>query len=327
MEFHKLRRQQFLTEVSYKEELRFFKEFAAPTYLGNLKEIPRDPMDHTINAHSYADESFVTYMLRYTAGESLGSLREDLEHVIFSLEQAARYLREYQDNPTFPPLRFVEKDDYERVLQLIGLCFLLHRRDLLPRVAAIFDPSSAGRDTLYEDLLSYELEGRYETDSWYHEDYRDLINAMYRDTESESISDLKVYLKNWYKYFADAPWHDSQLKIEGDNSAGYFGYWAIEAAAIAYLMEVDDSSFRDQIVYPKDLVDYARLLDDLQSNECTPNKNKGGRVAGGEHCPKSGYWMTPASLGSRQYFSSGELMPIFRNSTYGATIWQWSEVQ
>lgn len=37
-----------------------------------------------------------------------------------------------------------------------------------------------------------------------------------------------------------------------------FGYWAFEAALATVLYDLDDSSYRDMLHYPKDLVDHAR---------------------------------------------------------------------
>ncbi|MDQ0044765.1 hypothetical protein [Variovorax boronicumulans] len=47
------------------------------------------------------------------------------------------------------------------------------------------------------------------------------------------------------------------------------------------------------------------------------------RAPGGEACPQAGWWHTPAKTGSRRYFKSGEVMPVFEGSPYGTTIWQW----
>jgi len=44
-------------------------------------------------------------------------------------------------------------------------------------------------------------------------------------------------------------------------------------------------------------------------------------------CPKTGYWSTPAKLGSRRHFQQGEIMPDFPASTYGITIWMWDQNQ
>jgi hypothetical protein len=49
-------------------------------------------------------------------------------------------------------------------------------------------------------------------------------------------------------------------------------------------------------------------------------------VQGGNPCPKTGFWATPAQAGSRRHFKEGDLMPDLK-SDYGLTIWQWSERQ
>ncbi|MBD8563542.1 DUF1911 domain-containing protein [Oxalobacteraceae sp. CFBP 8763] len=43
-----------------------------------------------------------------------------------------------------------------------------------------------------------------------------------------------------------------------DSFSPYFGYWALCAGAFTYLLDIDDSSYRNEMVYPRDLVDYAR---------------------------------------------------------------------
>ena len=41
------------------------------------------------------------------------------------------------------------------------------------------------------------------------------------------------------------------------TEGAYFGYWAFEAGAVAYLYGIDDNQI-SHMVYPKDLVAYAR---------------------------------------------------------------------
>ena len=50
------------------------------------------------------------------------------------------------------------------------------------------------------------------------------------------------------------------------------------------------------------------------------------RVEGGQPCPQTGYWFTPAKANSRRHFREGEIMPAFQ-ADYGATIWQWDSNQ
>jgi len=85
-------------------------------------------------------------------------------------------------------------------MQLIGLCYLLHRRDLLPRIAAmqdkIYHEQTEQLDTLYEDFLSFELMDRYDVDQWFFDNpYRPLIFSKYRDTKKESIQDIQEYFE------------------------------------------------------------------------------------------------------------------------------------
>ncbi|WP_122671643.1 PoNe immunity protein domain-containing protein, partial [Pseudomonas viridiflava] len=95
-----------------------------------------------------------------------------------------------------------------------------------------------------------------------------------------------------------AKWHDSHLDIEGDDGS-YVGYWAFEAGAIAFLYDIDDSKI-DHMVYPKDLVVYAR-------NYQGANGTQINRVVAGDPCTKTGYWFTPAQANSRRHFQQGEI--------------------
>lgn len=325
MQFHEKRRQQFLNESYY----TFFTNFIEKTILHwrdhNPANARSEVFGRALASMDVANQISDLFILRYTGGESIDNLRDDLTKVIEAFEVNTKYEREFSEDPNFPPLRFAEIDDYERAMQLIGLCYLLHRRDLLPRLAAMLDGAYACKDTLYEDFFAYELKDRYEVDEWYHDKpYRDLINSFYRDTPEESIVDIEKYLKAWYPSMKKAPWYDSHLDTSEAGGA-YSGYWAVEAAAAVYLFDLDDRSFRDHIVYPKDLVDYARKLDgQLGSVAPAPQEL---RVEGGNPCPQAGYWFTPAIADSLRHFEQGEIMPLSPDSQYGVTIWQWCTEQ
>lgn len=327
MSFHQIRRQQFLSEDFYQKNVDSFNQ-SMPAYLDVLHAKGSDANDRRRVSAAIAADAFENFLLKYSAGELLESLRAELESIVEYFEQSARYEREFENEPRFPPLRFSELAQYERVMQLISLCYLLHRRDLLQRVAALFDGAFAAKDTLYEDILAYELNDRFDVDIWYHDmPYRDIINSFYRETPRESAADLERYVKNWYLAMQDAPWHDSHLRMS-KAGGGYFGYWAVEAGAAAYLLDIDDRPFREHLVYPKDLVDFAKTMDAaVESSSVGSEDLTHLRVKGGQPCPQAGYWTTPAQLDSRRLFKAGEIMPTFEHSAYGATIWQWSEEQ
>ena len=185
-------------------------------------------------------------MAMYTAGEEISSLIPQLEHLVekYEIRQAALALSE--QSPEVSPLAIDDlPHEYEECVQIIGLCILLHRTDLLKRFVKLIDNAGyagyagyAGDDTLYEDLLHKILPSRTDVDQWYHDVYSPLVQAIYTKTKEEATSFLKKHCSQWYPAFKQAPWHDTHLQGEEGN---YVGYWAFEAGAIAFLYGIDDS--------------------------------------------------------------------------------------
>jgi hypothetical protein len=210
---------------------------------------------------------------------------------------------------------FGENDDYEQFLQTLSLCILLGRSELIPRLSAIFDRDNKGQDAIYETLLSFYDDSRVKTDDLlFKRPFAGLLKVIRATTPKEASKLLDKYCKDWYPAFKKAPWYDSHLSIDGEDGS-YSGYWAFEAGAIAYLFNIDDSQI-DHMVYPKDLVAYAR------SN--TPKHNTPGPVHAGQPCTYTGYWFSPAQQNSIRHFTQGDIMPEFKDSPWGATIWYWA---
>ncbi|WP_180161423.1 PoNe immunity protein domain-containing protein [Acinetobacter sp. YH12040] len=233
-------------------------------------------------------------------------------------------MRKDEEDEDWAPFYFTAIDEYERCMQLIGLCYLLHRRDLLPRIAAmqdkIYHEQTDQLDTLYEDFLSFELTDRYDVDQWFFDNpYRPLIFSKYRDTKEESIHDIQEYLKLWYPAFESAAWHDTHKMDEGL----YFGYWAIEAAAYVYLLDLDDIEIT-HMIYPKDLVKFAREFVPSEKDISNPS-TKTLRCEAGQICPKTGEWYSPANNMEKRHFNQGEGMPEIKDNPWGLTIWYLTE--
>ena len=192
----------------------------------------------------------------YTAGREISELPPLLEDVIEKYEIYQDKLAKNEQIPEISPLAIGDYPyQYEECVQVIGFCILLHRTDLLKRFVVLIDNAGyKGTDTLYEDLLCKVLPSRHDIDQWYHDVYSPLVQAIYSETAKEATQHLKKYCSQWYPAFKQAPWHDTHHQGEDGN---YVGYWAIEAGAIAFLYGIDDSKI-DHMVYPKDLVQYAR---------------------------------------------------------------------
>ena len=262
MPFHQRRRQPFLHDRQYHNSVELFKKCQAEAL--HAFNHPENEDDRTVGLSAFHWDMVATFsyrilQLHYTAGEAIEPLRNELGAVIFAYEQSAPFHREKHGDTDQPVLYLAENEDYFLILQLIGLCYLLHRRDLLPHLASLVngpDETYAGWDCIYEDFLAYGVEGRYECDTIQRtKPYKPFSDAMCDDSPSEALVNLDIYVKNWYKGFRKLSWHDTHTH---DPAANYVGYWAFEAAALAYLLNLDDSSFHQYPYYPKDMVTFAR---------------------------------------------------------------------
>lgn len=324
--FNSKRRQQFLTE----DQVNYLTGLCNRLIVGHEQNLNKPEGDdigwYVGQIKGIADCKYYLFILNYTAGQSIAPLRQEVEQVIVAYERYAEKLREYSNDPNEMAFPIRSVDGYCPYIWLISLCFLLHRRDLLPRVANLVDgpdEENAGEDVLIEEMLSYDNQlERYETNVILGvKPFRPLFRAYMTRDKQESLSKINDFLKVWYKDLAAAPWHDSHKEGAG---GGYYGYWAFEAAAAVILLEIeDDSNLHQYLYYPKDLVAFARSFDPQNDPSLTPKTNHPTSVKGGEPAPKSGYWFTPAKENSRRYFNEGDIFPKFDLNDWGIIHWQW----
>ena len=341
MTFEERRRQQFMGEANYRAELALWDEVLAGQRENLTKPEGGERGWHLSMHQGIAEGLLNQFLLHYTAGELIEPLRGELEEIVAAYERYGEYLWKYTGDRNEPVFGFVVMDEYCQLMQLIGLCFLLHRRDLLPRLAALQDGLDAvgqdgegngGTDTLYEEFMAHGLgpESRYESD-WLccTKPYAALFHAMTETSNATRLKELNIFLKHWYKDLAGTGWHDAHITDEDGNQGGYYGYWSFEAGAAVILLGIeDDSSLHKYLYYPKDLVAWsrenaARFSDGGPGDGASRSRPN---VPAGQPCPEAGWWFTPAKQDSRRYFKQGETMPDV-GSDYGITFWQWSQDQ
>ncbi|MCW6057607.1 PoNi-like cognate immunity protein [Pseudomonas fragariae (ex Marin et al. 2024)] len=308
------KRQQLLSITRYKDFLSYSEETKL-FWAENSFESDSPEQEASLRASHFKDLALKKLFISYTAGVEISALVPLLDELISKYEDRQHKLSAYEKIENISPLAIDDwQDEFEECMQVFSLCILLHQTDLLKRFAQLLDQASyKGEDTLYEDLLRKTLPNREDVDEWFHDVYTDLIHAIYADEKEEASQLLNKYCNQWYPAFKQAPWHDSHLRGE-DGS--YVGYWAFEAGAIAFLYGIDDSKI-DHMVYPKDLVEYARNYNGEAGSQIN-------RIVAGEPCSKTGYWFTPAQANSRRHFQQGEVMPSISDSKWGDTLWYWS---
>ena len=331
MQFHEKRRQQFLGvrhwEVARKN---------CVDGIGNISRILTDAIAEGDvryamgRARAIAELTTDRLTLDYTAGDPIEPLRGDLEKVIAAYERYADLLWQYTADRNEPTFAFDVLDDYCQLMQLVGLCFLLHRRDLLPRIAAMQDgehgTSNGGADVIYEEFMIYASgpDKRFATEhACQVRPYESLFYALTEEPSDKQLKELDRFLKRWYKDLSGTAWHDSHKPNEDGNQGGYHGYWSFEAGAAVLLLGIeDDSSLHKYLYYPKDLVAWAREHALLSADPSSNVEHVRMRCEAGQPCPRDGEWETPALANSRRSFKQGEIMPSVEGD-YGQTIWQW----
>lgn len=280
-EFRDRRRQIFLDEESYRNTIaRLEAETGGPLVPGLSQE------DLCRNLRARAFDSWVIFKLKYTAGESLTELANSLDHVIVSYELYVESLRALPDSQYHPPFVMNDLiDTYVRYLNIVSVAILLRREDLVGRICALNEGSDFDRaDAVLEELFKFFLPDRPELDHWlWEKPYRKLLDAIDSETPDEMRVQMELYVKGWYADMkGQAHFWGQHEKIKPEFTP-YDGYWAMCAAAFTYLYDIDDSSYRNEMVYPKDLADYARSIPRNDTKQLTAPKPT--RVAAGEPCP------------------------------------------
>ncbi|MFN1266804.1 PoNe immunity protein domain-containing protein [Pseudomonas lundensis] len=331
MDFISKRRQQFLGEKLYSETMKeipevieMFRRYPA----GSGTSVQEGWM---ISQRRIAVNLYEKLLLEYTAGEPIEPLRQELEDIIKGYEIYAEQLWKLHDDRNEPVFDFVVSDDYAQLMQLVGLCFLLHRQDLLPRLAALqdgIDGENGGTDALFEEFMIHAVghDKRYESDYLCAlRPYEALFYGLTEDEPSKQLKELTLFLSRWYKDLAGCAWYDSHK-----TGGGYCGYWSFEAGAAVVLLGIeDDSSLYQFLYYPKDLVAWSRANESKYSTNTKTLRDPitAAGIAAGQLCPKSGWWFTPAKANSRRYIQQGIAFPAIEDSDYGTTFWQWSPDQ
>jgi hypothetical protein len=81
--------------------------------------------------------------------------------------------------------------------------------------------------------------------------YGDTLAVL--DSHAEHRAELmKKVFPRWFRTrFPD-------LKMKGPDDLEYIGYWAVDLALIVIAFDIRDAVLRDEVLYPRDLVDYQR---------------------------------------------------------------------
>lgn len=319
-DFTDQRRQQFLTEEYYLKTKEYNEE-GIPLYLES------DAFeDDEYNCGEASRWQSITWIyqallyLEYTAGKPINELQILFEKLIESYEKQSEALAIFHKSEK-PSVIATQSE----ILNILGLGYLLHRNDLFSRIHSLVNgegDSHTGEDEIINKFFKFN-DASHPTineGNLFALGYTKLCdvidNVLVKNNKDHSIELLDEYLSDWYQMNKNEIWHNGHLDLE--NKTSYVGYWAFEAAALVYLLDLDDILLHKHLFYPKDIVEWARN----QAKVIITNDDVIQiKVKGGDKCTKAGYWTTPAQPGTRSYFSKGEILPTLSQSDWGDVYW------
>ena len=187
----------------------------------------------------------------------------DVIFVKYSMDTDIKELKDiYMDSISYF-LHGFEKENpiYNDILNRTSLGVLLNISDenfkQLVDYVQRMDEQAKPSDWTPDQLLWFMLNSRLKEDE--KQTYADklafpkLYKGLFKLTQisdaQEAKKALKDYIEKWYNLNKDAPWYNNHLKKNC-----YRGYWAWEVAAVAKIMNIDDSDLKDNPYYPYDMV-------------------------------------------------------------------------
>jgi hypothetical protein len=257
----------------------------------------------------------------YSGGHSLTDLKETYPTILSYWAAYVDKWIEYQksdqcSNNSVAAIPLLETD-FAYANQLISFGILLGWGNELHRVAAIIDFNNPRRDGMLERLLAPYVPSRGEPpdECTRHLPYFKTLK-IFSATGELRPELMKEYLQDWYQASRREPYYNSHKK-----GTSFKGYWAWEAAVITYLLDIDDSSYRDAKFYPADLVAFARGIDAPRYAHPALRPPE-LRAETGQVCPKTGTWQTLDIPLQQRKFAAGEIMQA-PSAAYGITVWRY----
>ncbi len=254
------RRQRLLSFKQYQQFIDALQE-------NHFEETEHPIVSERLSMEKWAkDDAFSLLALKYTAGEPIKALEADLARLIACYEACfplqAQYMQELkeQNDEEYAPYgtevigildcRF----EYLECIQVFSLCILLRRDDLRQRFARLFEQVNYPRCDAIFDLLRGKLTVKdFHVSGLFHKSFKLLADFMVEPEPAKAARLLQQYCRKWYSLYRGGPTHDMHLYDDGN----YCGYWAFEAAALAFIRKLDDSK-TEHLVYPAALSIYAR---------------------------------------------------------------------
>ncbi|HDR7675063.1 PoNi-like cognate immunity protein [Bacillus wiedmannii] len=242
-------RDQLCIEEKCKRGIEYHKEFIEENReeIKSLEEdekngIQRYPNDNkSIILENYLS-NFIHEMndirAKYSLGEDISVIEEDFHNAIYYLENTGSREIGYLSLIWMTSLGILLETDKKNIERLKKIVDKKNMND------AVIDFLLCASDIGYTNMTN-----RYYKENPYAKT-REIIELAQTD-KKEASKRLQTYMeKEWFKGHYDYEWKNAH------KEPGYVGYWSFETAALVKILELDDTSLKDNNHYPYDLAHY-----------------------------------------------------------------------
>ncbi len=201
------------------------------------------------------DYAFYVLAYRYSRGDTIPNIRDSVVQMIEMLKLKYDTLASVQVDSKIKQM--YERLDLGNLYETLSLLsFVVSLRLSAQEMLTVLNwVGHKGEDALL-DRIAYGFGDKTRSiapHSTFPKIYDPLLEVIAAPPEQRPDK-LKRYVDGWYKKMKPIYWHDNHKGAEG----AYFGYWCFEAALVAMLWKIDDSTFAEHPHYPVDLVRHYR---------------------------------------------------------------------
>ena len=217
---------------------------------------------------SMINAQYEQFCLDYTVGKPISTLFSRLEIIIGYTKNSISFVDRHNlanPNDTMNISILTEYFESEILSNLLGLCVLFERQDWFEIIVKAVDLDQENREKAIDSLIAMKIPNYPITEEKTPKvlSFRNpLYKAIHAETPKDTLKFLDEYLRRWYDGLRKAGnvYIDIHLLQQGDSRdcCTFHGYWCFEAAAVAYLKNIDDSTLHHFMYYPKNMVEYAR---------------------------------------------------------------------
>ena len=206
--------------------------------------------------------------LDYTIGKPVVDLFTTMEKVINYTQNTIDHVERYNHANPDDYINITVLTEYfetDMLSNLLGLAILFEHQDWFETIVKAVDLDQENREKALDSLIAMKIPNYPITEAKTPRElsFRNpLYKAIHAESHKDTLKFLDEYLRRWYDGLRKAGYVyiDSHLLQQGDSRdcCSFYGYWCFEAAAVAYLKNIDDSTLHRFMYYPKDMVEYAR---------------------------------------------------------------------